>query len=58
MRLFKNVFVSFAFQSFLLGLLLGYAEGNFVQYLPLQTVNLLKQMFPTIFGNDEQRNST
>ncbi|VBB26662.1 unnamed protein product [Acanthocheilonema viteae] len=37
----------------MMGLLLGYAEGNFVQYLPLHTVNLLKQMFPTIFGVNE-----
>ncbi|EFO28126.2 hypothetical protein LOAG_00360 [Loa loa] len=37
-----------------IGLLLGYAEGNFVQCLPLHTVDLLKQMFPMIFDGNEQ----
>ncbi|OZC09004.1 PAP2 family protein [Onchocerca flexuosa] len=41
----------------IMGLLLGYAEGNFVQYLPLYTVDLLKQMFPLIFGSNEQGNT-
>uniref|UniRef100_A0A8R1TQC6 AcidPPc domain-containing protein n=1 Tax=Onchocerca volvulus TaxID=6282 RepID=A0A8R1TQC6_ONCVO len=40
----------------IMGLLLGYAEGNFVQYLPLYIVDLLKQMFPLVFGSNEQRN--
>uniref|UniRef100_A0A1I8ECR6 AcidPPc domain-containing protein n=1 Tax=Wuchereria bancrofti TaxID=6293 RepID=A0A1I8ECR6_WUCBA len=41
----------------MIGLLLGYAEGNFVQCLPLHTVDALKQMFPLIFGSNEQRDA-
>lgn len=41
----------------MIGLLLGYAEGNFVQCLPLHTIDALKQMFPVIFGSYEQRNA-
>uniref|UniRef100_A0A0R3RYG1 AcidPPc domain-containing protein n=1 Tax=Elaeophora elaphi TaxID=1147741 RepID=A0A0R3RYG1_9BILA len=41
----------------MMGLLLGYAEGKFVQYLPLHTVNLLKQIFIAIFGGNEQRHT-
>ncbi|VDM95668.1 unnamed protein product [Thelazia callipaeda] len=34
------------------GLLLGYFEGNLVQCLPFSSVNLLKEIFLPIFGND------
>uniref|UniRef100_A0A915PMB9 Phosphatidic acid phosphatase type 2/haloperoxidase domain-containing protein n=1 Tax=Setaria digitata TaxID=48799 RepID=A0A915PMB9_9BILA len=42
----------------IVGLLLGYAEGNFVQYLPLHTIELSRQVFATIFSDDQLRIAT
>ncbi|MCP9264914.1 Pre-mRNA-splicing factor SLU7 [Dirofilaria immitis] len=37
-----------------MGLLLGYTEANFVQFVPFYTADLLKQMLSPIFGSYEQ----